>query len=91
MRHERALLFIFFSFLLKLGPALPKRLTGHSMFEVQGDVFVFGGEDDTGNYQSAIYQFTCSSGICSWSTINQALKVARKDLVAIPVPDYFCT
>jgi hypothetical protein len=77
------------NFLLTLGPPLPKGLYGHSIVEIQGDAFVFGGQD-SGYYNSAIYQLTCSSGICSWSTINQALKVGRRYTVAIPVPDYFC-
>ena len=78
----------FYSFLLTLGPALPKTLYGHSMVEIHGDAFVFGGYPYP--YNSAIYKITCSSGICSWSTLNQELKVARYWTVAIPVPDTFC-
>ena len=77
-----------FSFLLTLGPALPKDLYHHSMLEIQGDVFLFGGRDS--GYNSAIYQLGCSSGICSWATLNQALTVGRKKAVAILVPDSFC-
>ena len=71
---------------------MPKALSGHSIVEIQGDAFLFGGEDSGWNWlvNSAIYQLTCSSGICSWSTLNQELKVARAWTVAIPVPDYFC-
>ena len=75
-------------FLLTLGPPLPKALYGHYVVEIQGDVFSFGGYG--GGYNSAIYQLTCSSGICSWSTLNQELKTARYLTVAIPVPDNFC-
>ena len=75
-------------FLLTLGPPLPKALEGPSVVEIQGDAFLFGGSG--GGYNSAIYQLTCSSGICSWSTLNQELKVARYYTVAIPVPDTFC-
>ena len=86
------LLFHFiFLFLLILGPEMPKALYGLSLLEIQGDVFLFGGRDDSGSYNSAIYQLSCSSGICSWSTVNQALQVARYHTVAIPVPDSFCT
>ena len=77
-------------FLLTLGPTLPKKLAGHSMVEIHGDAFMFGGYNNNG-YNAAIYHFTCSSGICSWSTINQELKVARSNAVVIPVPDNFCT
>ena len=92
VQHERAFLshFLFLSF-LTLGPALPKTLMGHSMVEIQGDVFLFGGYDTVSLYNLAIYQLSCSSGICSWATLNQGLKVARGFTVAIPVPDSFCT
>ena len=76
-----------FSFLLTLGPPLPKALDSFSMLEIHGDAYIFGG----GNSNSAIYKLTCSSGICSWSTLNQELKVARIDTIAIPVPNNFCT
>ena len=59
------------------------------MVEIQGDAFLFGGYDGS-NRNSAIYQLTCSSGICSWSTLNQELKLARDYTVVIPVPDTFC-
>ena len=59
------------------------------MIEIQGDAYLFGGFD-AGKWNSAIYQLSCSSGICSWSIINQELKVARSYAVAIPVPDNFC-
>ena len=70
---------------------MPKTLEGHSMLEIQGDLFVFGGYLSDGGWQSAIYKMSCLSGVCSWTTINEELKVARDNLVAISVPDYFCT
>ena len=60
------------------------------MLEIHGDAYVFGGMDSANNFNSAIYQLTCSSGICSRSTLNKALKVARYQFVAIRVPDDFC-
>jgi hypothetical protein len=75
---------------ITLGPPLPKTLSGISMLEIHGDAFVFGGIDSGYNYNSAIYQLTCSSGICSLSTLNQELTVGRWHTVAIPVPDTFC-
>ena len=77
-------------FFLTLGPPLPKALYGISIVEIQGDAFSFGGYLGSSNYDSAIYQLTCSSGNCSWSTLNQELKIARGSTVAIPVPDTFC-
>ena len=79
-----------FSILLTLGPALPKDLEGPTLLEIQGDAFLFGGYGSGGS-NSAIYQLSCSSGICSWATLNQGLKVGRFNTVAIPVPDSFCT
>ena len=79
-----------FSSLMTLGPPLPKALYGLSVLEIHGDAFVFGGLENSGGYNSAIYKITCSSGICSWATLNQELKVARDLTVAIPVPDTFC-
>ena len=58
------------------------------MLEIHGDAFILGG--NAGVYSSAIYQLTCSSGICSWSTLNQALKKGRDSIVAIRVPNSFC-
>ena len=80
--------FHIYFFLLTLGPPLPKVLSSFSLVEIQGDAFIFGGY--FGSLNSAIYKLTCSSGICSWSTLNQELKVARYVTVAIPVPDTFC-
>ena len=90
-QHEREfILHLHLFFLLTLGPPLPKALRGHSMLEIHGDAYIFGGKDNGNNYNSAIYQLTCSSGICSWSTLNQELKVAREYTVAIRVPDNLC-
>ena len=89
VQHERMLLFHFiFLFLLILGPEMPTALYGLSLLEVQGDVFLFGGYGST--YNAAIYQLSCSSGICSWSTVNQVLKVGRRYTVVIPVSDTSC-
>ena len=82
--------FFLFSFLLTLGPTLPKKLYGFSTVEIHGDAFIFGGYEHGVGYNSVIYRFTCSSGICRWSILNQALKVAREWTVAIPVPDTLC-
>ena len=60
------------------------------MMEIHGDAFSFGGRDSGTNYNLAIYRLTCSSGICSWSTINQELNYPRAGTVVIPVPDNFC-
>jgi len=70
------------------GPPLPKAIEGFSMLEMHGDTYVIGGYG--GGYNSAIYQLSCSSGLCSWTTLNQQLKVGRRYLVAIAVQDNLC-
>ena len=85
---------LFFFIFLTLGPALPKTLEGHSMLEIQGDVFLFGGHgswNGVWEYNLAIYQLSCSSGIYSWAYAAGQPSFGRRDLVAIPVPDTFCT
>ena len=88
----KALLFhcFFLFFLLTIGPPLPKAIrgVGFSMLEMHGDTYVIGGY--SGAYESSIYQLSCSSGLCSWSTLNQQLKVARYSAVVLPVQDNFC-
>ena len=86
----KTLLFhLFFSFLLTLGPSLPKALSYFSMLEMNGDTYVIGGESSF--VESSIYQLSCSSGLCSWTTLNQQLQVGRQYPVAMPVQDNFCT
>ena len=92
---EHWLLIYLFVFLPTLGPPLPIGLSAFSMLSIQGDAFVFGGttggeQSYLGTEQSSIYQFRCSSRICSWTTLNQELKVARYLTSVIPVPDSFC-
>ena len=72
-----------------LGPLMPKRLERHEMLEIQGDLFVFGGKSNDG-YQTTIHKLECSSNNCSWSTINQQMQTAKRDVVAIAVPNWFC-
>ena len=93
--NMKVLLFcLSFLFWLTLGPPFPKVLWSFSILEMHGDVYVFGGKSGTTSSafdsQSLIYKLSCSSGLCSWTTLSQELKVARHSMVAIPVPDHFC-
>ena len=83
------LLRLVFSFLLILGPPLPKGLFSLSVLEMHGDVYVIGGWANSGA-KSKIYRLSCLSGLCSWTTLKQKLKVGRSASVAIPVQDHFC-
>ena len=81
-----------FYIILELGPALPKRLRGSSMVEVGDNLYIIGGKSNDGSsYQNKIHQLSCVSGLCSWTTLTQQLKVARGGLVAIHVDDAFCS
>ena len=77
---------------MKLGPALPKVLYAHSMVEVGGNLYIIGGDDGySGFFLKEIHKFTCVSGSCSWTKLNQQVKVDRSHTVVIPVMDSFCT
>ena len=69
------------------GPPLPKALCCHSMVEIDGDLFVIGGQNDVGEDQKSIHQLQLSSGNFSWRTLNQELTIARILLVGIPLGD----
>ena len=92
LSNMKGLLFslFFFFFLLTIGPPLPKVIWGFPMLEINGDTYAIGGSR-SGGFSSSIYQLSCSSGLCSWTTLNQQLKVARNGPVAIVVQDHFCT
>ena len=85
-----SIVFYLFLFWPTLGPPLPKRLSYLSMLEVQGDLYVFGGQDKFSKWHRKIYKFSCSRGECAWSTIKKTLKIERHWLVAIHVPESFC-
>jgi hypothetical protein len=76
-------------FYLIAGPKLPKKLEGASLLpspDGQG-VIVIGGWSGGDGYQSSIYKLICDQLECKWSTMTQQLKIARKDFVAMLIPD----
>ena len=81
-----------FSSFLTLGPALPKVLGFSSMVELGNNLYIIGGYSNDGSgYQNEIHQLSCFSGLCSWTTLTQQLKVAREYLVVIPTDDTSCS
>ena len=88
---ELHILIIFFNnefSLAKLGPDLPKKLEGHSMISMnEENLIILGGSSPNGGLQKAIYTLTCKSGLCTWTTMKQKLKVAREGFVAVPLTD----
>jgi hypothetical protein len=98
LSNKKTLIFhlvFFFFFFLSLGPTLPKAIYGFSMLEMHGDVYVIGGVEipipPLSGFNWSIYQLSCSSGTCSWSTLNQELWKGRRYPVAIPVQDSICS
>ena len=75
------------------GPQMPKRIEALSTAEIGGDLYTIGGysPDDAGKKQTEIQKLSCSSRVCTWTTISKSLKVGRSYPVAIPVMDSMCT
>ena len=71
---------------------MPKRIHGQAAVELGGDLYTIGGysPDGGGGTLTTINRLSCTSYVCTWTTINQELKVARKYPVALPVMDYLC-
>ena len=89
----KTLSIISFLFCYVSGPQMPKRIEALSAAEIRGDLYTIGGysPDDAGKKQTEIQKLTCSSRVCTWTTISQSLKVGRSYPVAIPVMDSLCT
>ena len=69
---------------------MPRKVGGHRGIEIGGDLYTIGGSDES-DYHTEIQKLSCSSQVCTWTTINQQLKVGRWFPVAIPVMDALCT
>ena len=63
----------------------------HAMVEIEGDLYIFGGNTPDEGIQDKIHKLTCVSRNCEWTTLEQKMKVARSNLVVIPVDNSFCT
>ena len=71
---------------------MPRKIRNHTVVEIGGDLYTIRGHSNDGSgYQTEIQKLSCSSWVCTWTTINQQLKVARIQTVAIPVMDALCT
>ena len=74
---------------------MPKKLSGFSAVVLEGDLYTIGGyspvEHGITAEQTAIHRLSCSSRVCTWTTMNQHLKVARGTPIAIPVLDSLCS
>ena len=60
------------------------------MVELGENLYIIGGYSDGSGNQNEIHQLSCFSGLCSWTTLTQQLKVAREYQVVIPIDDTFC-
>ena len=72
------------------GPQMPKKIYHSSVAEFGKDLYTIGGYSPDGGYQAAIHKLSCSSLVCTWTTIDQQLQVAKAYSVAIVVEDSFC-
>ena len=76
---------------LELGPPLPKALWDSSMVELGENLYIIGGNSNDGSgHQREIHQLSCFSGLCSWTTLTQQLKVARTRPVALSIDNLYC-
>jgi hypothetical protein len=50
-------------------------------------VIVIGGYSNGDGYQSSIYKLICDQLECKWSEMEQQLKIARANFVAMLIPD----
>jgi len=73
----------------KSGNPLPKKIYGHAIVSISGDIIVIGGWDDDNELQSILYKLSCQNEDCQWTTLPQSLKFARNSMVAIAIPDDF--
>ena len=72
---------------------MPEPLHDHAIVSIGGDIIVIGGYTRYGAYgggcQSALYNLSCKNGDCQWTTLPQNLKIARRSMVAMAIPDDF--
>ena len=68
---------------------MPKKIYGHAIVSISGDIIVIGGRDDDYENQSALYKLSCQNEVCQWTNLPQSLKFPRSAMVAIPIPDDF--
>ena len=69
---------------------MPESLYGLRAVELGGDLYTLGGENRDHKEVASIHRLSCSSRVCTWTTMTQQLKVARNSLIAIPVIDSLC-
>ena len=69
---------------------MPKKLSDLSAVVLSGDLYAMGGEDDHGDYQTAIHRLSCLSGNCAWTKMDQELKFGRAYQVSLAVPNSLC-
>ena len=66
---------------------MPNKLYGHEIVPFDKDVVIIGGGNENGYPQSSLHRLTCQNQDCEWKTMSQQLKVARREFVAILIPD----
>ena len=67
---------------------MPNAKGGPSAVQAGGDLYAMGGYSN--DFTTAIYRLSCSSRVCTWTTMTQELKEGRMLTVAIAIPKSFC-
>ena len=67
---------------------MPKTAHWLSAVQVGGDLYAMGGYSN--DFRTAINRLSCSSRVCTWTTMTQELTVGRMLAVAIAIPKSFC-
>ena len=67
-----------------------KKIYGLTAVEIRGDLYTIGGSAANDIEETEINKISCTSLVCTWTTINQTLKVGRLNTVAVAVMDASC-
>ena len=72
------------------GPSLPRALASHEMVSLGNRLITMGGYnygEEFGGFQNIMFQFECSNLNCQWKQMAQTLDYARRDFVAMLIPN----
>ena len=59
------------------------------MVKIGKDLVVIGGYSSLSGHSSSVFKLSCSFGNCQWTKMRQELKIPRREMVAIAVPNEF--
>ena len=68
---------------------MKEKLMEHQSVRIGSDLVVTGGGPSVGGYSKSIYKLSCTNKECKWETLKKQLQTARREHVAVAVPDDF--